>query len=170
MSSTTRRLVQAALMAALLASCTTTGTLNGRVAVPDTPAAAVVFTYTAAWARDGGTMSTRLPSGESFSGPYVPITSTSTVAALDPSVWALTWIDWGPSGTPRRVCGPVSTCEMIDSVQVVATLYGDQGDVMHCRFGLHDPEHGMPGGGVGQCQVSNGSHIEARFGGSTQGD
>ena len=41
MSSTIRRLVQVALVAAMLAGCTTTGTIDRRVAVPDKPAAAV---------------------------------------------------------------------------------------------------------------------------------
>ncbi len=132
MSSTTRRLVRAALVVAMLAGCTTTGIttgiIDGRVAVPDKPAAAVAFTYTSSRARNGGTLSTTLPSGEGFSGQYVQITSTSTVDTIDPFFWdpVSVWADWG-------------------------------------RFRLNDPERGMPGGGAGQCQVSNGSHIDARF-------
>lgn len=163
MSSTTRRLVRAALVAALLAGCTTTGTIDGRVAVPDKPAAAVAFTYTASWARNSGTLSTTLPSGEGFSGQYVQITSTSTVDMIDPSFWDPAWMDWGPFDTPWSDGGDFKTFVTNDSRKVVATLFGDQGDVMRCRFRLSDPERGMPGGGVGQCQVSNGSHIEARF-------
>jgi len=153
MSSTTRRLVQAALIAAMLTGCTTTGTIDGRVAVPDKPAAAVAFTYTASWARNGGTLSTTLPSGEGFSGQYVQIASTSPVDTIEPSFWDPTWINWGPS----------DTLWFHRSDKVVATLIGDKGDVMRCSFRLNDPERGMPGGGVGQCQVSNGSHIDARF-------
>src|SRR4029453_10051508 len=76
MFSTTRRLVQVALVATMLPGCMTTGTIDGRVAVPDKPAAAIAFTYTASWGRHGGTLSTTLPSGENFSGQYVHITST----------------------------------------------------------------------------------------------
>src|SRR5712692_2724195 len=122
-------------------------------AVADKPAAAVAFTYTASWARNGGTLSTTLPSGEGFSGQYVQIASTSTVDTIEPSLRDPAWIDWGP----------FDTLWFHGSDKVVATLFGDKGDVMRCRFRLNDPERGMPGGGVGQCQVSNGSHIDARF-------
>ena len=100
MFSTTRGLVQAALVAALLAGCTTTGTIDGRLAVPDKLAAAVAFTYTASWGRHGGTLSTTLPSGEGFSGQYVHITSTSTVDTRDPFFWNPDWADWNPFSTP----------------------------------------------------------------------
>jgi hypothetical protein len=153
MSSTTRRLVQVALVAAMLAGCTTTGTIDGRVAVPDKPAAAVTFTYTASWTRNGGTLSTTLPSGEGFSGQYVQIASTRPVDTIEPYFWDPAWIDWGPS----------DTLWFNGSNKVVATLFGDKGDSMRWRFRLNDPERGMPGGGVGECQVSNGSHIDARF-------
>jgi hypothetical protein len=163
MSSTTRRLVQVALVATMLAGCTTTGTIDGRVAGPDKPAAAVAFTYTASWGRHGGTLSTTLPSGESFSGQYVQITSTSTVDTSDPFFWNPDWADWNPFSTPWFDGSDVSTFVKKYSGKVVATLFGDKGDSMHCRFRLNDPKLGMPGGGVGQCQVSNGSHIDARF-------
>ncbi len=169
MSSTTRRLVRAALVVAMLAGCTTTGIttgiIDGRVAVPDKPAAAVAFTYTSSRARNGGTLSTTLPSGEGFSGQYVQITSTSTVDTIDPFFWdpVSVWADWGLFDTPWFDGGDVSTFVTNYSRKVVATLFGDQGDVMRCRFRLNDPERGMPGGGAGQCQVSNGSHIDARF-------
>jgi hypothetical protein len=163
MSSTTRRLVQVALVVTMLAGCTTTGTIDGRVAVPDKQAAAVAFTYTASQGRNGGTLSTTLPSGEGFSGQYVQITSTSTVDTSDPFFWHPDWADWNPFSTPWFDGSDVSTSVKQYSGKVVATLFGDKGDVMHCRFRLHDPERGMPGGGVGQCQVSNGSHIDAHF-------
>jgi hypothetical protein len=84
MANTTRHLVQVALVAAMLAGCTTTGTIGGRVAGPDKPAAAVAFTSTASQGRHHGTLSTALPSGEGFSSQYVHITSTSAVDTSDP--------------------------------------------------------------------------------------
>ena len=163
MFSTTRRLVQVALVATMLPGCTTTGTIDGRVAGPDKPAAAVAFTYTSSWERHGGALSTTLPSGEGFSGQYVQITSTSTVDTSDPFFWNPDWADWNPFSTPWFDGSDGSTVVKKYSGKVVATLFGDKGDVMRCRFRLHDPERGMPGGGVGQCQVSNGSHIDAHF-------
>jgi hypothetical protein len=49
------------------------------------------------------------------------------------------------------------------SGKVVATLFGDQGDSMRCRFQLTDPQAGLSGGGVGQCQVSNGWEINVQL-------
>src|SRR5262249_57488137 len=109
MPGTTNRLGQVALVAALLAGCTTTGTIDGRVAVPDKPAAAVAFTYTASWGRHGGTLSTTLPSGEGFSGQYVHITSTSTVDTSDPFFWHPHSPDSNPFITPCFDATDVST-------------------------------------------------------------
>jgi putative hemolysin len=34
---------------------------------------------------------------------------------------------------------------------------------MRCRFTLRDPDAGMSGGGLGQCQLPDGSIIDAQF-------
>ena len=47
--------------------------------------------------------------------------------------------------------------------QAVATLFGDHSHSMRCRFRLSDPGEGLMGGGIGQCQVSDGSAIDAQF-------
>lgn len=48
--------------------------------------------------------------------------------------------------------------------KVVAKLKGDHGDEMRCHFTLDDREAGMEGGAAGECQVSNGERITAKFG------
>jgi hypothetical protein len=47
--------------------------------------------------------------------------------------------------------------------KVVATLFGDRGDTTRYRFRLSVPERAMPGGGVGDCQVSDGGQLTAQF-------
>lgn len=47
--------------------------------------------------------------------------------------------------------------------KVVASLTGDQDHVMRCRFDLLEPGRGMDGGGLGECQTSNGGVISVSF-------
>jgi hypothetical protein len=49
------------------------------------------------------------------------------------------------------------------SGRVVATLFGDKGNTMRCRFQLTNPEAGLSSGGVGECQVSSGGTIDVEF-------
>jgi hypothetical protein len=46
------------------------------------------------------------------------------------------------------------------SGEVVASLAGDRGGAMRCRFSLARPDLGLPGGATGRCQVSDGSAVE----------
>ena len=49
------------------------------------------------------------------------------------------------------------------SGKVIATLFGDKGGTMRCRFHLSQPAAGMEGGGVGECQTKAGDKIIAQF-------
>ena len=49
------------------------------------------------------------------------------------------------------------------SGKVVATLFGDRGTVMRCRFRLVNPSGGMQDGGTGECQLSTGGKLDAQF-------
>jgi hypothetical protein len=46
------------------------------------------------------------------------------------------------------------------SGEVVASLTGDRGGAIRCRFSLERPDLGLPGGATGRCQVTDGSTIE----------
>jgi hypothetical protein len=46
---------------------------------------------------------------------------------------------------------------------IVSTLDGDRGGSMICRFRLKQPGVGPEGGGAGQCELSRGGYIDARF-------
>jgi hypothetical protein len=49
------------------------------------------------------------------------------------------------------------------SGKAVATLFGGRGNTMHWCFWLSSPERGMSGGGLGECQMSNGEKIDVSF-------
>ena len=47
--------------------------------------------------------------------------------------------------------------------KAIATLKGNRGTTMLCRFELDASEAGMRGGGAGSCQTSKGAKISATF-------
>jgi len=147
----------------MLAGCTSTGVIEGRLAAPGTPPTPVKFTYKTPPLGNGGTMTVTLPNGETFAGKYVHITSTSTVDAVHPRFWDPAWGYWSPFDTPWLDGADFPAFVRNYSGKVVAVLFGDRGDTMRCRFKLNDPLRGMRSGGVGDCQVSNGAQIAATF-------
>ena len=66
-------------------------------------------------------------------------------------------------GHPWIVGADVPTFVRNYSGTVIATLLGDRGGRMRCRFRLAEPEQGMSGGGVGECEASGGGKIDATF-------
>ncbi len=153
------------LLTAALTGCATIGLMSGRLFVPGQLVAPVVFRFESDRSGKGGTLSVRLPSGEAFSGRYGQITPTTPDNSLAPffTGWAPGWSDWGPFGEPWLVGADVTTFVRNYSGKVVATLVGDKGGAMRCRFRLSDPEAGMDSRGVGECQVSSGGRIDVQF-------
>ena len=47
--------------------------------------------------------------------------------------------------------------------KAVATLKGDRGSTMLCRFTLNEPGVGPDRGGTVQCQLSTGGNFDANF-------
>jgi hypothetical protein len=158
-----RGLIWSVLMLIPLAGCATTGFVDGRFSAAGNPPVPITFVYKTQPFGEGGTMTVDLPTGESFSGKYVQITSTSTADVVHPLFWEPIWDDWGPFGAPWYEGTDFPTLVRNYTGKVVATLFGDRGDTMRCRFQLSSPEQGMSGGGVGECQVSNGGKIAATF-------
>ncbi len=152
-----------------LASCTQQGVIKGRLEVPGESGSSPV---TMDWKMDtfdnSGELAVSLPDGELYTGRYLQITSTSTADSLGSAWggwggWGPYWSDWGPYGGPWVGGGSFSTFLQNYSGKVIATLFGNRGNVMRCRFQLANPAEGMPGGGVGECQLKNGDKIEAQF-------
>lgn len=160
-----KRVVALAAVAAALSGCATIGLMSGRLFAPGQLVAPVVFQIESDRVGTGGSLSVRLPSGEAFSGRYVQVTLTTPASTLAPlfAGWAPGWTDWGPFGEPWLAGADATTFGRNYSGKVVATLLGDRGNAMRCRFRLSDPEAGMSSRGLGECQVSSGGRIDVQF-------
>jgi hypothetical protein len=167
MHATAMRVLALAVALGALSSCTSTGPIAGQLVIPGQPPQKVTLTYTTDRYDEGGQLSTTLPSGESFSGRFLQVTSTTAVDSIGP-MWSSfgrpLWDDWGPFGD-TWVTGPadVTTFRRNYSGKVVATLFGNRGAEMRCRFRLVNPPGGMQDGGTGECQLSTGGKIDAQF-------
>ena len=167
MRATAIRFLGLALALGSLSSCTSTGPISGQLVLPGQAAQRVTLTYVTDRFDEGGQITGTMPSGESFSGRFVQVTSTSTMDSVGPmwSSWSSPmWNDWGPFGE-TWIGGPVdvTTFRTNYSGKVVATLFGDRGTVMRCRFRLVNPSGGMQDGGTGECQLSTGGKLDALF-------
>ena len=104
-----------------------------------------------------GDISAAVPGRGQFQGRYMQVTSETEESEVEP-YFAYDWYDgwdewdgWGPGGE-----GFVTTY----SGKVVAVLRSEQGERMRCRFDLAEPDRGPAGGGMGECQLSDGAKIE----------
>lgn len=158
----------ASLLAIAAAACTTTGIGTGQSAN-----GALGATFT--WTETGGTQGTmiaQLSNGQVFQGPMFQITSESRIDSYGPlwngwgggwrwgggwggRRWGWGWDGWGPWGPDMETITHYSG-------QVLANLQGP-GGFMRCHFNLMSPSSGMAGGGIGQCQLPNGTIIHAQF-------
>ena len=159
----------ALVLGAALGACAMppqTGIMSGRVIAKGLPPTEVVMSWEEGSGSNGGSISTTLAGGERFTGQFVRVTAGAGPEAFGPyySAWGPVWGPaWGVGADPWG--GDVTMVEWVQlySGKVVATLFGDRGDSMRCRFQLTDPEAGLSGGGVGQCQVSNGWEINVQL-------
>jgi len=159
----------AAALILLLTGCATTSAINARLHLPGRKSTTPIqMEYTTERFGPGGTMTATLPSGEIFHGRYLEITAASSGDTLGTpwggwGPWDTYWTGWGPYGTAW--VGGLDYASFVQnySGKVVATLFGDHGDTMRCRFQLTDPVEGITDGGVGECQTSSGDEIEAQF-------
>ena len=106
----------------------------------------VEFSYTDS--RVGmGSLQALLPGGERFEGKIVRIGSTDDQS------------DTAVSGSESADFEDV---KLFDG-NAEATLSGDKGNTMKCRFNLADSIIGLSSGGFGFCQVSDGRVIDIFF-------
>jgi hypothetical protein len=99
-----------------------------------------------------------LSTGESFTGSYFQITRNTRVNTLGPL-----WIGWGPRFGAWGYWGPMDQFVTEYSGRIVSNLAAADGSHMRCRFTLARPSLGMAGGGLGQCELPNGTVIDAMF-------
>ena len=163
----TRGGLGAALMAAAVSGCVAAGPIRGRLTEPGKPAVPVTLDYRSERFGENGTMKATMPDGERFNGRYLQVTSETSGDMLAPfwGGYGVAWDDWGADSESEAWVegGDVPTFTQNYSGKVIATLLGDRGHRMRCRFRLANPAEGMSSGGVGECQVSGGGRIDATF-------
>ncbi|HYR37500.1 MAG TPA: hypothetical protein VEQ87_24640 [Burkholderiales bacterium] len=143
-----------------LSACTTMGTGTGSVAPGGE---AVQFSWRSTDGGVSGTMSAALKDGQTFSGPYLQVTSTTQSQALEPmwNGWEHGWGGWGGFGGFGTF--PDTTFTTHYSGRAMANLQTADGQHMRCHFHLNHPDAGMGGGGQGQCQLKSGRSVDAVF-------
>lgn len=154
-------LIAALVAGALLAGCATQGLIAGRATPPNQPSAPatpVTFSFSGRGTGMGGTLSVTLPDGETFSGRYLQVKGAATGNTVGFGGTGVGW--WGGAGWGG---GDWATFVQTYSGTAVAMLFGDRGHTMQCRFFLVSPRSGFHAGGIGQCQTSDGQHVDAQF-------
>jgi len=152
------------LSAGALLGCAS-GPVAGRVSMPGQPAAPLTMTWNSGLFGESGKMSAVMPDGERFSGKYTVVSPGMTRSSLEPA-WTgdepgenQGQIDQSMWGAGRDQFAFTKSHEN----KAVATLKGDRGTTMLCRFNLLAGGAGMGGGGTGECQTSKGAKVTASF-------
>jgi hypothetical protein len=107
------------------------------------------------------------PGGERFIGTYVLVEKTSVEAEVGPMYQA--WQSFGVQEGAVAGSGWFVSGWTVDAYvqhydgHVLAQLEGDRGHTARCRLDLGDTNAGIPGGGTGECQVSDGGSLKVRF-------
>lgn len=158
------RVMIVSLAAGVLLGCAS-GAVSGHVSRAGQQAAPLDMTWSSGLFGGTGKMSAVMPDGERFSGKYQVVKPGLTRTTLDPA-WTgdapgenQGQIDNSMWGAGRDTMTFVRTYEN----RAVATLKGDRGTTMLCRFNLDAGGAGMGGGGTGECQTSKGAKITAQF-------
>ena len=143
-------------MLAAITACTTMGTGVGNVRNSDLHAN---FAWKSTDDRTG-TLTATLSNGDTFSGPFFQVTRDTRVETLAPL-----WYGWAGPWRGWPYWGPYPDRAFVThySGRVVANLADTAGDHMRCHFSLMHPQHGMAGGGQGECQMPSGQTIDATF-------
>jgi len=139
------------LIVGLAAGCATIRTGSGSEVSGTNP---VNFSWTSS-GNVSGSMTATLANGETFTGEFFQITSSSTD-------------ELGPQGPLWHQEGPNDVGPELQHVahytgRVVAELSGLDGAQMQCRFKLMRPLDGMSGGASGECKLPDGLNINAQF-------
>ena len=164
---TRRRVGRAAgicLLAGAALGCAS-GPVTGRVAVAGQPPTPLTMTWNSGLFGERGKISAVMPDGERFSGTYQVVKPGMTRTSLDPA-----WTGDAPGDDQGKIDDSMwgagrDTMTFVRTYEnkAVATLKGDRGTRMLCRFDLDAGGAGMGGGGTGECQTSKGAKITTTF-------
>jgi hypothetical protein len=141
------------------------GPVTGRVAVTGQPSAPLTMMWNSGLFGESGKMSAVMPDGERFSGTYKVVKPGMSRTSLEPA-----WSGDAPGDEQGEIDDSMwgagrDTVAFLRRYEnkAVATLKGDRGTRMLCRFNLDAGGAGMGGGGTGECQTSKGAKITATF-------
>ena len=158
------RVVVISLAAWALLGCAS-GPLTGHVTLPGQAAAPLTMSWNSGLFGESGKMSAVMPDGERFSGKYTVVSPGMTRSSLEPA-----WTGDEPGENQGQIDDSMwgagrdhLTFTKTFKNNAVATLKGDRGTTMLCRFNLDAGGAGMGGGGTGECQTSKGAKITASF-------
>jgi hypothetical protein len=162
---TAARALRLALLAGATLGCAS-GPVTGRVAMPgETGAAPLSMTWRSGLFGESGQMAAVLPDGERFSGKYQVVRTGMSRSDLEPA-----WTGDEPGDRPGTIDNTFWGAARDQASftrtylnRAIATLKGDRGTIMLCRFNLTAGGAGMRGGGGGECQTSRGAKITAQF-------
>ena len=157
-------IVLLSLLALAAVGCAS-GPMAGQVAVAGEPRVPLTMSWESGLFGGSGTMTAVMPDGERFSGKYTVVKKDLVRGSIG-SAWtgddppeirgAIDDSMWGAardSGTFLRT----------HENKAIATLKGNRGTTMLCRFELDASEAGMRGVGAGTCQTSQGAQISATY-------
>lgn len=158
------RVVVISLAAWALLGCAS-GLLTGRVTLPGQVAMPITMAWNSGLFGARGKMSALMPDGERFSGRYTVVSPGMSRSSLDPA-----WTGDEPGKNQGQIDDSMwgagrdhFTFTKTYENKAVATLKGDRGTLMLCRFDLDAGQAGMGAGGTGECQTSKGAKISAQF-------
>jgi hypothetical protein len=159
------RLAMLSILALGVVGCAN-GPVTGGVVVPgQLSAAPLTMSWESGLLGGSGTMAAVMPDGERFSGSYVIVRRGMAKWRVDPA-----WAGDGPADVRGDIDDTMWGAARDHAAFVnahlnkaIATLKGDRGGTMLCRFSLLASEAGMRGGGSGSCQTSKGAKISATF-------
>ncbi len=158
------RIAGTALLAVAGVGCAS-GAVTGRVTQAGQAAAPLSMTWESGLFGEGGSMAAAMPDGERFSGSYQVVRAGMPRGEMHPA-----WTGDDPGANQGQIDNNLwgAGRDHLAFVReyenkVIATLRGDRGSTMLCRFNLLASGAGMGGGGSGECQTSKGAKITAQF-------
>jgi predicted small secreted protein len=99
-----------------------------------------------------GTLRTTLSDGETFKGKYADESSSGFVTGFDTEGTGATIVHGEAFETIESYSGNID-----------AVLFGNKGHTMKCKFQAANSLIGLPSGGEGRCQISDGRVIDVQF-------
>jgi hypothetical protein len=147
-----KRALLSAVVLALSSACQHAGVGAGKLhlAPGAPPAASAEFTWHSALDAGSGELCATLPGLEVYTGPFHQIRARTETDSLGLHFAGWSMPPWAHDawygGPPARMAG-------VNSEKVVAWLKSQSGRDMRCKFSLREPDSGMAGGALGECQL-----------------